>query len=130
MRAAAEATTWRIGLHPTRTLALGFAAACFGIFCLLPICYMLVHSFLGPGGDLSLHNYRQLLTEPRQRLLLLNSLLLGGGSSVLAAVIGTPLGVLLARVDIPAKRIVRLALLIPLVVPPYILALAWIYIGG
>jgi iron(III) transport system permease protein len=130
MRAGAEAKTWRIGLQPSRALALGSAAACFGIFCLLPTCYMLVQSFLGPGGALSLHNYRQLLTEPRQRLLLLNSLLLGGGSAVLAAVIGTPLGVLLARVDIPARRIVRLALLIPLVIPPYILALAWIYIGG
>ena len=130
MRAAAEARTWRIGLQPTRALALGFAAVCFGIFCLLPTCYMLVQSFLDPGGDLSLHNYRHLLTEPRQRLLLFNSLLLGGGSAVLAAVLGTPLGVLLARVDIPAKRFVRLALLVPLVVPPYILALAWIYVGG
>jgi iron(III) transport system permease protein len=130
MHAAAGIKTWRIELLPTRALVLGFAAACFGIFCLLPTCYMLVQSFLGPGGDLSLHNYRQLLTEPRQRLLLFNSLLLGGGSAVLAAVIGTPLGVLLARVDVPAKRIVRVALLIPLVVPPYILALSWIYIGG
>jgi iron(III) transport system permease protein len=62
--------------------------------------------------------------------LLFNSLLLGVGSAVLAGVIGTPLGVLLARLDIRAKRIVRVALLIPLVVPPYIFALAWIYIGG
>jgi len=130
MRAAAEAKTWRIGLQPTRTLALGFAAGCFGLFCLLPTCYMLVQSFLGPSGNLSLHNYQQLVTEPQQRLLLSNSLLLGIGSAMLAAIIGTPLGVLLARVDIPAKRIVRLALLVPLVVPPYILALAWIYVGG
>ncbi len=130
MRGPEGIKAWRIGLQPTRALALGLAAACFGIFCLLPAGFMFVQSFLGRGGDPGLHNYRQLLSEPRQRLLLVNSLLLAGGSAILAAVIGTPLGVLLARVDIPAKRILRVALLIPLVVPPYILALAWIYIGG
>src|SRR5262245_58525767 len=35
-----------------------------------------------------------------------------------------------ARASFPFKRMFRIALVTPLVVPPYILALAWIYIGG
>jgi iron(III) transport system permease protein len=70
------------------------------------------------------------LAEARQRTLLLNSTLLGAGAAVLASLIGVPLGFLLARADLPAKRFFRLALVVPLVIPPYILALAWIYLGG
>jgi len=44
--------------------------------------------------------------------------------------IGAPLGLLFARASFPLKRMLRIALVAPLVVPPYILALAWIYIGG
>jgi iron(III) transport system permease protein len=91
---------------------------------------MFFQSLLGPDGFFSLHNYRQLLAESRQRMLLSNSLLLGGGSAALAVFIGMPLGILLARAGMPAKRFIRLLLLIPVVLPPYILALAWIYIAG
>ncbi len=130
MRASASTRLWNSRLQPARTCTLGFAAACFVFFCLLPIGYMLPQSFVGPVGGLSLDNYRRLLAEPRQHTLLGNSLMLAVGSSMLAALIGTPLGILLARVDIPAKRMARVMLLIPLIVPPYILALAWIYVGG
>jgi len=37
---------------------------------------------------------------------------------------------LLARADLPAKGLLRLALIIPLVLPPYVLGLAWIYVTG
>ncbi|HYK87548.1 MAG TPA: iron ABC transporter permease [Acidobacteriota bacterium] len=130
MNAAAKAKPWETFFQPTRTLVLGFAAACFVFFCLLPAGYMLVQSFAGPAGSLSLNNYRQLLAEPRHYTLLANSLLLAAGSAALAALIGIPLGFMLARVDVPAKRIARIVLLTPLVIPPYVLALAWIYVGG
>jgi iron(III) transport system permease protein len=78
----------------------------------------------------SIDHYRRLLAEARQRDLLLNSTLLGAGTAVLATAIGAPLGLLLARADLAAKRFWRLALVVPLVVPPYILGLAWIYVGG
>src|SRR5215510_11008134 len=52
------------------------------------------------------------------------------GSAMMAVLIGAPLGLLFARASFPLKRLLRIALAVPLVVPPYILALAWIYIGG
>ena len=90
---------------------------------------MLSLSFFGEDGNLSLENYRGLLSEPRQHKLLANSMLLGAGSALFALVLGAPLGVLLARTEVYGKHWWRLALVIPLVLPPYISALAWTWLG-
>ena len=109
---------------------MGVAISLFILLCALPVIYMLGISFISTDGIFSLVNYRGLLTESRRRSLLLTSSMLGAGTAVLATLVGAPLGLLLARADLPVKRLLRLVLIIPLVMPPYILALAWIYIGG
>jgi iron(III) transport system permease protein len=68
--------------------------------------------------------------DRRQQQLLLNSALLGAGVSMLATLIGAPLGALLARSDVRGKDWQRLALVAPLVMPPYVLALAWTHLAG
>src|SRR5882724_2728770 len=117
-------------LPSVRTLTVGIAAILFVMLCALPTIYMFVVSFFSTDGSFSLANYRLLLTESRQRELFLTSIQLGTGTAVLATAIGVPLGVLLARADLPAKRFLRVALVVPLVLPSYMLALAWIYVGG
>jgi len=117
-------------LPSVRTLTVGIAAILFVALCALPTIYMFVVSFVNANGSFSLANYRLLLTETRQRELLLTSIQLGAGTAVLATAIGVPLGMLLARADLPAKRFLRVALIVPLVLPSYMLALAWIYVGG
>jgi iron(III) transport system permease protein len=47
-----------------------------------------------------------------------------------ATLLGAPLGLLLARSDVRGKTWRRLALVAPLVVPPYVLALAWTHLAG
>jgi iron(III) transport system permease protein len=121
----------RVFVFPSsRTIVISIAIGLFIILCVLPIVYMLGLSFLDTAGNFSTDNYRRLLAESRQRGLLLNSVLLAAGASIFATAIGLPLGLLLARTEIPAKRFLRLLLIAPLALPPYILALAWIYIGG
>lgn len=118
------------GFPSARAVTLGIAVALFVALCVLPIIYMFGVSLTGAGGGLSFDNYRRLLTEPRQRELLANSALLGAGVALLATALGTPLGLLLARAPLPAKRLLRVVLVFPLVVPPYVLALAWILLSG
>ena len=91
---------------------------------------MFVVSLTDAAGSFTLNNYRQLLTEPRQRALMLSSIVLGGGAAIFATVLGAPLGLLFARARLPAKRFLRLALIVPLMVPPYVLALAWVLVTG
>jgi len=109
---------------------LSLAAAFFVLLCALPAIYMFGLSFAGADGHPSLENYRRLLVEARQRDLLRASALLGAGAAMLATLIGAPLGLLLARADLRGKAWWRLALLIPLVTPPYALALAWTWLAG
>ncbi len=113
-----------------RTVVLCVAAAVFIAICALPAIYMFGVSLIGPDGGLSFDNYRRVLTEWRQYQLLLNSALLGAGASALATLIGAPLGLLLARSDVRGKDWQRLALVAPLVAPPYVLALAWTWLAG
>ena len=117
-------------LPSARALTLGLAVKLFVLFCVLPVVYMFVVSLTDAAGSFTLDNYRQLLTEPRQRGLMLTSIMLGGGAAIFATVLGAPLGLLFARARLPAKRFLRLALIVPLVIPPYIMALAWVLLTG
>ena len=109
---------------------MSIAATLFFVLCVAPALYMFVISFAGADGRLGFENYQRLLSEARQRELFVNSVGLGAGSAMMAVLIGAPLGLLFARASFPLKRLLRIALVAPLVIPPYILALAWIYIGG
>jgi iron(III) transport system permease protein len=62
--------------------------------------------------------------------LLYNTALLGNGTAFLATAIGAPLGLVLARVPLRRKAALRVIAAIPLLLPPYIVALAWIYLGS
>lgn len=117
-------------LLSAKAISLGAAEVLFVAICVLPLIYMLVVSFTGIDGGFTFVNYGQLLTEARQRDLLMNSALLGAATALVATIVGAPLGLLLARADLPAKSWLRLALIIPLVLPPYVLGLAWIYVSG
>lgn len=57
-----------------------------------------------------------------------NSLACGASATLLAWVLGTSAGWLLARTDIPGKTWLRVSLLIPVMSPAYLLALAYVLI--
>ncbi|HEU4387132.1 MAG TPA: ABC transporter permease subunit, partial [Blastocatellia bacterium] len=117
-------------LISARDFWLAGAVVVFVGVCVLPLLYMLAASFLSTDGGFTLNNYRRILSESRQRELLMNSAILGSATSLVATALGAPLGFLFARVNLPAKVLLRFALIIPLLLPPYILGLAWIYFSG
>jgi iron(III) transport system permease protein len=110
----------------SRTIVLTAASVAFLLICASPAIYMFASSFVSKDGGFTLANYSRIIAEPRQRSLLLSSATLGIGAALLATAIGAPLGILLARSDVPFRRIVRILLSVPLVIPPYVLALSWI----
>ena len=59
-----------------------------------------------------------------------NSLVSAGSSALAAVVVGTILAVLLERTTLRGRRILRLLALTPLLVPPFVGAIAWIGIAG
>lgn len=117
-------------LLSSKVIWLGTAEVLFIAICVLPVIYMLVMSFTGVDSSFTITNYGRLLFEARQRELLMNSALLGTATALVATILGAPLGLLLARADLPVKSLLRLALIIPVVLPPYVLGLAWMYVSG
>lgn len=60
----------------------------------------------------------------------LNSFVSATLSALGAIVIGTALALLFERTDLPGRRVLRLAALSPLLVPPFVGAIAWIGVAG
>ena len=112
---------WRA--QPARTAAIGTAAVVFFVCSVVPVAY-LVFTSLAPSQA-----YEALLLDARQRGLLYNTALLGTGTAFLAAAIGVPLGIALARVPFRGKPLIRLVLAAPALLPPYVVGLAWVYMG-
>ncbi len=108
----------------SRTTVVGVAVLLFVACCLLPVGYLL--TLLGGGSRASADAW----LDERQRILLLNTTVLGTGTAMLATAIGAPLGLALARTVLPYKSLLRLALAAPVLLPPYVVTLAWTYLGS
>jgi len=104
------------------------AVTVFGVCCVLPLAYMVGLSFA--RSDVTGSQYAALLLDGRQRGLLYNTTILGSATALLTTVVGAPLGVILARVDLRWKTILRVVLAMPLLLPPYVVGLAWLLLGG
>jgi iron(III) transport system permease protein len=109
---------WR-GQH-SRTAVIGVALVAFVVCCVLPVSYLLATTLGAPGA------FGAAVLDGRQRGLLFNTALLGVGTAALATGIGAPLGIVLARVPFRRKAVVRLLAGAPVLLPPYIVALAWV----
>jgi iron(III) transport system permease protein len=112
------------GWPSSRTAVVGIAIVVFVVCCLLPVGYLLAVS-LGTNDA-----FLAVMLDARQRRLLANTTLLGLGTALLATAIGAPLGLALARLALPRKALLRVALAAPVVLPPYIVGLAWTYLGS
>ena len=90
--------------------------------CVLPLASFLITSLRGATTAFVL--------DARQWGLLANTAGLGVGTAGLATAIGAPLGLLLARASLRRKALLRVGLAAPLLLPPYVVALAWTYLGS
>jgi iron(III) transport system permease protein len=118
--------TWRRPVPRTRELSLAVSLLAFLVTGVAPVAWLVVSTL----ADAGLSQLRLLLLTGRQWHLLGNTLLLGGLVGLGTTLVGTPLGLLLAKTDLPWKRLLWLMLMVPLCLPPYILALAWFYLLG
>ncbi len=111
-----------------RFILLGTGLLLLGIG-FLPVLVMFFKS-LAPEGHLSFIYYKGLLFSPRQWTLLKQSFTLSFYTTLLAMGVGLPLGILLSKSDLPLRRIFTVLFCLPLLLPPYITAVAWFNILG
>ena len=97
---------------------------------LLPMFRLLVTSLTGDARQLTLEHYRQLFVDPAFVRPLLTTLWTSAAVGVLCVIAAAPMGWLVARTDLPAKRLLRTLILASFVTPPFLGAFAWVLLGG
>jgi iron(III) transport system permease protein len=91
---------------------------------------MVSNSFVVDGA-FSLKAYQALWESSKEQLTLLgHSVLLSLLVTLLATIVGVPLGILLGKTDLPLRRILMALLTVPLLIPPYVIAVAWFALIG
>jgi len=95
----------------------------------LPVLSMLVKSVVSEGR-FSLAPYGGVMTSAHQWILMGHSMLLASLVTVLTVVAGMPLGILLGKTDLPFRRFFTALFVIPLLIPPYIIAVSWFDLLG
>lgn len=108
-----------------RALGLSAAWCLFFVCCVWPILWMVARS-AGTGSAAAVAG----LTAGRHLHLIGQTLLLGCGAALCAAFVGIPFGIALGRCDTRRVQVARVVLLVPLVLPSYVLALAWVALAG
>jgi iron(III) transport system permease protein len=110
------------------TLCLYGAVVVFVALSVLPVLSVLVQGVLPPGRP-PLSPFAEVYGA-RQVGLLARTLALAAGTTALACIVGLPVGFLLSRTDMPGRGVLRILSFAPLVLPPYVSAVAWIYLLG
>ncbi|HHJ53245.1 MAG TPA: ABC transporter permease subunit, partial [Caldithrix abyssi] len=95
----------------------------------LPVLSMLVKS-LTADGHLSVAAYRNVLNSARQWTLLGHSLTLSALVMTLTTLVGVPLGLLLGKTNLPLRKFFLFLFVVPLLLPPYIMAVSWFDLLG
>ncbi len=96
---------------------------------LVPVIITFLKSLFVDGG-FSLAHYGTLLQSSREWKLLFNTLVLAVSTTFITVLLGVPLGTLFAKTDLPLRRFFAVLFIIPLLIPSYILAVAWFYCLG
>ena len=96
---------------------------------LLPVLSMIIDTIYDAQG-LTLSHYRTLFIQPALSRSFLHSLELGVIVATATTLLGTMLGILLSKTTLPFRSAWILLLIIPLLIPPYILAYGWYTLLG
>lgn len=108
-------------------LSLG---ALLGYLVLVPIVMLVWSSFKPTGmpleGGFTLDHYRDVYGDPATVGLAWNSIVFAFGSMVLAMVTGVALAWLTERTDLPGRTALRFLVIVPMAMPPVLLAIAWV----
>lgn len=133
MSAAADAPTSGFRLRrPNYWTVVSIAAlVVFLVLLVYPLARLLFTSLLGAAeGTSVLQIYIDFFTKKYYYEPMLNSLVVSLLATVFATAVGIPMAYLISRFNIPGKLLIRAAIVLTFVSPPFIGAYAWILLLG
>ena len=95
-----------------------------------PIFRLVWESVSTDAGGLTLENYVKAYSRSRYWQALLNTVMMGAGTALLAALLAVPLAWACVRTDMPGRGFVRLSVLAAFIIPPYLSAVGWVLLAG
>jgi len=112
------------------TLPVWIGAALFVVLLmLLPLGSIFISSLYDEKG-LTLGNYLQVFTDNAYLKAIWNSVIISFWVGVIAVAVGSLLGWLVTRTDLPFKRAVHALVMASFVTPPFLGAFAWMLLAG
>ncbi len=101
------------------------------VFLVYPLIGLVIRSFLSAdGGKITLYNYFEFFKLPYYFRTLKNSFAISFTTTLLAVLLGVPMGYVVSRYNIPGKKVLNIMIIISLLSPPFIGAYAWILLLG
>lgn len=100
-----------------------------GLIALGPVLRLLLEA-IGFGDGFTTDHMSTVLSRDSTRIALIHSLLTAGGGTILSVLIGAGFAFLVALTDIRGKAALVFCLMIPMMIPPQITALAWMQMMG
>lgn len=110
---------------PTKFLLIP-AIVLFLFVSILPIGWMLEKFLIGIVQNSQIA--QNVILSGRQLILLGRSFQVAGFSTLVALCLGLPVAAILAAEDLPSRRFCWMITLLPLLIPPYVMAGAWIHL--
>lgn len=96
------------------------------VLVLLPLFWLVYYSFRNDaGGGATLQNFVALVADPTLLRAYGIAIAMALGVGVLACVVATPMAWLVARTDLPGRRIIRIMVTASFVTPPFLGAIAY-----
>lgn len=100
---------------------------------LMPLIALVLRGFVAESDGaltLSLSAFRTVLGEPTYWMAAWNTVVISIGAMILATVIGVGLALCIVRTNVPMARTLEQMATLPIFIPPFIGAFAWILIGA
>ncbi len=104
--------------------------AILGILIVYPVIIVLGMSVRGADGGFTLQWFGAAYGQERLAGAIVNTFMIATGTAVTSTVMGTLLAWAVVRTDMPGRRIIELAAIIPFVSSPFVGALAWVLLAS
>jgi iron(III) transport system permease protein len=122
-----------IGRRAGQRLALGALYTLTTLLVVLPLVALVVQGFTESVDgklSLSLHAIRAVFADGSYWTALWNTIFVATGATALAATLGVALAWTLVRTNVPYKRLLEQLVVLPMFIPPFVGAFAWLLIGA
>ncbi len=120
----------KIARDPVLLAAIFLCIVSLAIFVVFPLYKVLQQSFFNPDGAFSLEAYRQLISSGENLKAFSNTLLLGTAVGILATAVGFLFAYCYIYLAIRGKKLFNLVAMLPMISPPFAVALSIILLFG